>query len=250
MVAIDTLAATLHGEENQSLVLQQYVTMLNMVQGVTPGCATLVTHHVRKQAQGANATPIRTIEEMRAAIRGSNALLGGVRMAIGIWHDGAAKGRTLFRMGVVKGNNDEVMPGEQLLGRAKHGGLEAVDPASLGSDYEARQWLAAAVEQAVATYFPFSHTDPDTGLFARKGDLPPFFKKWGRNELQELAKSMLDDKRLVKQPCARGFRLDVPDGMLANQEALRYELAKRVPNLDWVGWGYDAKTGQVFPPKA
>jgi hypothetical protein len=185
LVAIDTVAATLHGEENAAIVLQQYVTALNRVQLMAPGCATMVTHHIRKQ--GAKDAPIQSSADMRNAIRGSNALLGAMRMVLGIWqvHDWQeklpalgreAKPNSLFKLAVVKGNNPEVLQGEKTLGRdADTGGLEDLTDATKAAALaaartlrlkvkEAKAWVRAAVVWMAAAGHPYQTLTGGKGL--------------------------------------------------------------------------------------
>src|SRR3546814_19647300 len=80
-VIVDTLNATLHGEENSAAVIQEYVRAIAPICGEL-GAAFVVTHHIRKQGK----EPIRDLDDMKEAIRGSTALPAAVRMVLGFWH--------------------------------------------------------------------------------------------------------------------------------------------------------------------
>src|SRR3546814_15400180 len=56
-VIVDTLNATLHGEENSAAVIQEYVRAIAPICGEL-GAAFVVTHHIRKQGK----EPIRSEE--------------------------------------------------------------------------------------------------------------------------------------------------------------------------------------------
>src|SRR3546814_16110809 len=80
-VIVDTLNATLHGEENSAAVIQEYVRAIAPICGEL-GAAFVVTHHIRKQGK----EPIRDLDDMNEASRGSTALQAAVRMVLGFGH--------------------------------------------------------------------------------------------------------------------------------------------------------------------
>src|SRR3546814_11515198 len=63
-VIVDTLNATLHGEENSAAVIQEYVRAIAPICGEL-GAAFVVTHHIRKQGK----EPIRDLDDMRSEER-------------------------------------------------------------------------------------------------------------------------------------------------------------------------------------
>jgi hypothetical protein len=221
-VGVDTLAATLHGEENSALVLQQWVTALNAIQRALPDVATLGTHHVRKQ--GTKDAPILSATDMRNAIRGSNALLGAVRLVMGIWQPHDAKdtltaigerprANALFRLAVVKANNPEAMSGERVLMRTPVGGLgditERVDAVRRSAqakaddeEHERLCWLLAAIGHAAQAGAAFTASGR-RGLFIRRHELPPLLvngtQAWlqsiGPDKLVQRGMALRTDKR-------------------------------------------------------
>lgn len=257
-VAIDTLAATLHGEENASVIVQQYVTALNLVQHkkVAPGCASMVTHHVRKQ--GTKDTAIQTAADMRNAIRGSNALLGAVRMAIGIWQHPSwadtllslgqpVKPNTLFQIAVVKGNNDEVLDGERTLLRTKAGGLADVTAAVRDASGlpEKEAWMEWSVRQAVAQFRPF--TKSQAGEEVRE-KLPEVLQRMGRDAIIRLADSMCLSGLLTKcktTPNGKMAYLDEPGGDLAKADLTGWKAAQGALTLDTQGWFFHRQSCRV-----
>jgi len=245
LVAIDTVASTLHGEENSSLVLQQWVSALNAVQNAMPDVATMATHHIRKQ--GNIAAPIQNAQDMRNAIRGSNALLGAVRMAIGIWQPEGWKetlkalGRDvkpgkIFKVAVVKANNPEAMEEERYLLRADHGGLEDGNEAVLtglrefreakaGTDGALRGWLLAAYERAYTAGCAFAKTDAN-GVFTRRAQLPPELRDCTQAWFTEATDELVGRGLLVR--CGLSQRMCKPD-----QEGGHHKHSNVLPPQNW-----------------
>src|SRR3546814_14501453 len=63
-VIVDTLNATLHGEENSAAVIQEYVRAIAPICGEL-GAAFVVTHHIRKPGK----EPIRDLDAMSSEER-------------------------------------------------------------------------------------------------------------------------------------------------------------------------------------
>lgn len=264
LVCIDTLAATLHGEENVSIVIQQYVTALNLLRERRPAVATVVTHHVRKQSS--KDQPIQSAADMRQAIRGSNALMGAVRMAIGIWAPPDAKDRLarmslpprdggLFHMAVVKANNPEAMEGTRTLVRAGHGGLVDAterEAAANGAEGERRAWVVAVVERAARDGRPYVATGKGGLAGDRREQLPDALRTINEKAIRASIKGLLDAGKLVQCKITKGGAssyLDVPGGPLAKPDPVTgYQLQTGGDVLDWDGWTFDARAGEVFQP--
>lgn len=259
LVAIDTMAATLHGEENSSIVIQQYLTALNLIRGRVPEVATVITHHVRKQ--GAKEAPIMTAADMRQAIRGSNALLGSVRMAMGVWQPGdwqerlkrmgrPAKPGTLFHLAVVKANNPEAMSDTRTLLRATHGGLEdatALDRETSRED-EVLAWLVCAIERAVEAGHPYTKTGNSGLAGLRRGELPPALDGIGLKALAGLVDLLVARGRVVapKVPGAIQGLLDVPGGPMAEPDPLSpYAIRPGAHTPDWSGYQFNRLSGTI-----
>jgi hypothetical protein len=259
LVAVDTLAATLHGEENSSVVVSQYMAALGLLQvernrAKLPPVATVLTHHVRKQ--GARDTPIQNAADMRNAIRGSNALMGSVRMAIGIWQppdwkdklarlERPAKPGTLFTMAVVKANNPEAMTGERVLVRAAAGGLEDVTDRMPKGDPklpETMAWLVATVAWAAAQGFPYKRTGAPSP-YERKHELPSAIHALGRDKLLALVDKALGQGVLVS---ADGW-LDVPGGKVATEgHTTKAKGVGAMKTCPWSEWSYHSLFGRVL----
>lgn len=226
-VIIDTLNSTLHGEENSAMVIGEYVRAVAPICGELKA-AIIVTHHVRK----AGSEPIRSLEDMRDAIRGSTALPNAMRLVIGVWaaHDYERRMRTmgmtpqratLFRAGVVKANMPEALREPKTLIRDKAGLLGDVthlDILSRGPSSEAKAWLVWAVKQAADARAPFAKSGQN-GVHARRHQLPRLFHNMGRdNDILPLVDDLLASGDLIAKPLAEGSKahnyLDVPECLL------------------------------------
>jgi hypothetical protein len=76
LVVIDTLNTTLHGEENNATVINEYVQAAAAVICGELGAALIVTHHVRKPGPTQNLHP-RRHEELGPRIHGADRRLPG-----------------------------------------------------------------------------------------------------------------------------------------------------------------------------
>ena len=261
-VAIDTMAATLHGEDNASIIIQQYVTALNMLRGQgahMERVATLITHHVRKQS--ARDQPVQSAEEMRTAIRGSNALMGAARMALGIWQPPDWKDRlkrmglperknSLFRLAVVKGNNPEAMDGERTLIRAPHGGLmdATARDKPLSASEITRAWFRKTVERGVEVGKPWTIDGQFTGI-AQSGqlaNLPPALRELSEGQRRDVLKEMVKTGGL--QRTTKGGELDLFGGPLAADSAAFVRNVGGALTLHWDGWTFDVASQMVVGP--
>lgn len=175
MVIIDTLNATLHGDENSSVVVQEWFRVVGgSVCRETNGCkpALMVTHHTRKPGKEER---IECAADMRQAVRGSGALLNSVRSAIGIWANHEHK--AAFVAAIIKANNPEVYRGEMAMIRDDAGVLITSADAEESNDRQDMQieelsaWIEYAVEKAAEARDPLLCTM--TSLKARMEILPP-----------------------------------------------------------------------------
>lgn len=237
LVVLDVLSTTLHGDENNSQVVSEYITALAPVCGEL-GAALVVTHHIRKQD---TRYPIKTPEDMLTAVRGSTGLIGGFRAVLGVWHchDYARRMQSmgltperkmLWRMGVLKANNPEMVRGVKFLLRQPSGALEdATEKAARaisGVMAQREAWLLAAVEAAARAGAPYTNEKKDApaGLYARRQELHPLLSEdgFGRSGLPAMVESLVNKRALVVRQvrwlAAGGKRglekpvLDVPDG--------------------------------------
>jgi hypothetical protein len=225
-VIIDTLNATLHGEENSAQVIGEYIRAVAPVCGDL-GAALVVTHHVRKPG----SEPIKTLDDMREAIRGSTALPNAMRLVVGVWaaHDWEKRMSAmalrpvrgaLFRAGVVKANMPEALREPRTLLRDDAGLLQDVtsrDRKSRGADAEAQAWMVWAIKRAADMRAPFARSGQN-GVFSRRHQLPPVFHSMARDaELAPLLDGLLHHGQIILRPIDNGGKghvyLDVPEAI-------------------------------------
>lgn len=239
VVGIDTVAATMHGDENASVIAQEWTAAAGRICGEL-GATMIATHHMRKAdrtRRTAKNAPPRTIEDVREDIRGSNALIGSMRMVIVLYQpddwmqrlkemgEAVTKGR-LWRMGVAKANNPEAMQGERTLIRTKVGTLEdATDRDVVEKDLplpeEELAWLEWIIQKAAEDGFPYTETG-SWGFYLRREEMPtPRLRqeahKATRGEksvkVREAVDLLITRGRIVRT--ASGSMLDVPGGLIA-----------------------------------
>lgn len=253
LVIIDTLNTTLHGEENSATVINEYVQAACADICGKLGAALIITHHIRKP--GAN-TKIYTPEDMKHAIRGSTALIGAFRGALGFWHAPDFKQRMerlneepqtgrLFNFAVIKANNPEMNYGTRTLLRQPSGLLVDVTEKEQAvrnvDDAETiAAWAVKAVEYAAEMFHPFTTTDmardPPKG---RKHQTPFAIRDLTREKIESLIGFLLSEeggKRLVlckPKGASRYSHLDVPGGPMAS-------------NVGDNGGGYAVRDGADF----
>ena len=273
LVVIDTLNTTLHGEENSATVVNEYAKLVAPVCGRL-GAALVVTHHIRKQDP---KFPIKTTDDMAAAVRGSSALPAAFRVVLGLWHCSdfgrlmQALGETprpkfLWRFGVLKANNPQMAPGVSYLLRGPDGPLVDVTArmsAALGDENaQRRAWLLAGVEAAASAGVPYIMAGKDAagGVYGRRAELHPAVRGLGRIKLQELVDGLIDDGQLVVRQVewrdARGRMkpyptLDVRGGRFDKRDPERAEFGTGWDVPDWEGgWSFDPTTGEILPVDA
>lgn len=247
LVVIDTLNTTLHGEENNATVINEYVQAAAAIVCGELGAALVVTHHVRKP--GANVK-IYTPDDMKNSIRGSTAIIGAFRVALGIWHAPDYKERLdrmgrdthpgqLYNFAVVKANNPEMAFGTRAMLRQRSGLLVDITDSEkqmiASTQDETAAWLIKAVEYAAEKGHPFTvkgaMKKPPNG---RKHQLPAMLASLSERKIQDLCERLLakEDGRLVQcNPKGKtGYNyLDVPLGPLAKmmgQDGGAYRIAE------------------------
>lgn len=263
LVVIDTLNTTLHGEENSATTVNEYMRLLHPICGEL-GAALVVTHHVRK---GDSQFPIKTSDDMFAAIRGSSALPAAFRAVLGIWHchDFAKrmeamglkpKQKHLWRMGVLKANNPDMVDGLRYLLRQDSGLLEdatARAVAAATSEQMQRQaWLVLAIRLAAEEGCPYTagSKNDSGGLYKRRHELPPMLRDMGWKALDALRVDAARAGEIVVA-AARGQTvrnlLDVPDGPFAGSERGAEVKKGAMPPVNWAAWEWNEGVGAVVP---
>ena len=260
LVVIDTLNSTLHGDENSAVVINEYVRHASQVCGQL-GAALLMTHHIRKQGE----EPIRTAEDMKAAVRGSSALPAAFRSVIGVWHCSdyirrmEAMGLVpqrgwLWKMAVIKANNPEMNQGELTLLRGKEGLLRDVsnsDSFHAVNSNEREAWLFMAIRLASIAGHPYSveGKNAKSGLYRRRGELPPLLRQTGPGELAIIVDKMLNSGILITASATGTEKkwLDTPTGPYANcdEDGADVNSGAYLDQPKWAEYEYDQELKSV-----
>ncbi len=195
------------------------------------GATVIAAHHMRKPKCGS----ITTVEQARDAIRGTTALVDGVRCSFALWpapveHQNSVCNTlklerthsTIYQGAVVKSNGAADRSVRTYL-RSPTGLLEDISEqinAIKSSDKELKNILIHYIKLSAHEGHPFTHTG-GPGIFKQRHKLPPMFHNVSRHKLERLVQSLLNDNRVVKGMAADSKEdkwLDVPTGPFARGE--------------------------------
>lgn len=227
LVTFDPLASFAHLPLNEDPAAGQFVcTSLSRLATET-GATVLVAHHMRKTQK-----PIETLGDARDSIRGSTALVDGLRLAYAMWPAEEARARK-----VCKSIGVEFMPGKVVLGgivkangaarriistyvRNEHGLLvdkTAMLGAATPSTGDLIGALVVTIEAAASAGSPFTKSGA-SGVFEMRERLPDELKALSKSRLHSLVDDALG-KGVVVRAAAKGEKgakwLDVPGGHFA-----------------------------------
>ncbi|MCW7552990.1 AAA family ATPase [Endozoicomonas gorgoniicola] len=244
LVVFDPLSSFVHADVNADPAVGSYLTGLLANLASETEAAVIVVHHMRKPP---GQKPIESAEQARDAIRGSSALVDGVRMAYALWpaQDQVVQQvcttlnlipepRSFYQGAVVKSNGpaDRTL---RIFKRNQTGLLVDLTRRLSGassSDHELLISLAGAIRLAASRGHPFTHTGAN-GVFVQRHRLPDLFHHLSRHKLESLIQTLISERppRLVKG-VAKGSRdhkwLDSPRGDFALGKGTFAEGADRV----------------------
>lgn len=227
LVTFDPLASFAHLQLNEDPAAGQFVCSSLSRLATETGATVLVAHHMRKTQK-----PIETLGDARDSIRGSTALVDGLRLAYAMWPAEEARARKVCKtVGV------EFMPGKVVLGgvvkangaarrvistyvRNDHG-LLVDKTALLGSATPPTGDLIGAlvvtIEAAANAGAPFTKSGA-SGVFEMRERLPDELRGLSKSRLHGLVDAALS-KGLLVRAAAKGEKtakwLDVPGGYFA-----------------------------------
>lgn len=269
LVCIDTLASSFHGDENSSQSAKEYMAQVARIK-LEIGAAVVISHHVRKKGQMQG--PVKNLEEMREAVRGSSALIGSFRVVLGAWACPDWKKRmsgmkmepkkaSLYHFGVCKANNPEMLDGYLTLARESSGMLidvtakdvlntSIMDDNKIAALFEDQAWLLHAIKVAARDGYPYTSQSKTAanGLFKRANELPPK-AQMGFRRMEQIRDELVKTGKLVLC-AAKGSKsrvyLDAPDGKMAT-DSVGMELASGAyePPV-WADYAYDYQSKQVL----
>lgn len=254
LVVWDTFSTMLHGSEIDSTVVNQMMRQANLVTGEL-GAASLFLHHVRKS--GAGDPAIQNAIEMKAAVRGSSAIMGAMRLVIGMWraHDWPRRAKALgqpphpdsvWKVAVVKTNLDDTMGGERTIIRQDYRlkDVTDLDPYASGNMQLRLAWLELAIVEAARDGYPFTAggKNDTNGLYQRRHQLPEELSRIGRERLVSLAMTLVEQKKLVLAAAKGGQSakwFDQPKGKYATNDMGEEVLKGAWKGREWSKWVFD-----------
>jgi len=231
LVVFDPLASFIHADVTSDPAAGSFATGLLASLATETGAAVIVAHHMRKP-QGNR--PIASVEQARDAVRGTSAIVDGVRMVYALWpapeeHQGFVfkaleepfARNAVFQGAVVKANGPADRTIRTFL-RAPTGLLVDVTPRLRESrlpEQDLIDTLVAAIARAAENGHPFTHTG-GSGVYQQRHRLPSAFHEMGRKRLQDMIQDLLNRRppALIKG-MASGSKedkwLDIPTGPFA-----------------------------------
>ena len=229
LVVFDPLSSFIHADINADPAAGSFATGLLAGLATETGAAVIVAHHMRKP-QGNK--PITTVEQARDAVRGTSALVDGVRLVYALWPASEDRQREAFKtleekrvrnavfQGAVVKANGTVDRTIRTYLRAPTGLLiditERLDERRAAA-VELSEALVASIAKAAENGHPFTHYG-GTGVYMQRHRLPPVFHDIGKNRFQHMVQELLNENALVKGVASRSQEpkwLDVPDGPFA-----------------------------------
>ncbi|MFP3032543.1 MAG: AAA family ATPase [Wolbachia sp.] len=231
LIIFDPLVSFVHADINSDPELGWYSTGLLASLATETGATVIAAHHMRKPKCGS----ITTVEQARDAIRGTTALVDGVRCSFALWpalveHQNSVCNtlkleRThskIYQGAVVKSNGAADRSVRTYL-RSSTGLLEDISEqinAIKSSDEELKNILIHYIKLSAHEGHPFTHTG-GPGVFKQRHKLPPMFHNASRHKLERLVQSLLNENKIVKGMAADSKEdkwLDVPTGPFARGE--------------------------------
>jgi hypothetical protein len=229
LVNFDPLAAFVSADINADPQAAQYVMGLIASLAEETGACILVAHHLAKE----RSVKEWSADHARMAIRGTSAIVDGVRVALAIWPAGNTKAagicRTLeieyrrsmvFEGAVVKANVGPADEKTRTLVRGPNGLLEAKDTdieATRGDHDMVLYQLEQAIKRAAVGGRPFTKTG-QAGVYHRREELPERVSEYGgRNKIEQMVQDLLAQERVVgcSYKSSPAKWLDVPGGPFA-----------------------------------
>lgn len=210
LIVFDPLASFIHADLNADPAVGDYLMCLLSDLACSTGASIITAHHMRKPK---GEKPISTIEQARDAIRGTSALVNGVRCSFAFWPvedtakpmifkliGEAPRQNSLFYGAVVKANGLADRTVRTYLRNEETGLLEDITEhleVKGISDKDLKIHLVSAIERSAITGHPFTHTG-NTGVYKQRHRLPEIFHSIGRDRIERIVQELLQAKILVK----------------------------------------------------
>ncbi|MDX5496906.1 MAG: AAA family ATPase [Wolbachia endosymbiont of Nomada fabriciana] len=230
LIIFDPLASFIHADLNADPAVGDYLMCLLSDLACSTGASIITAHHMRKLK---GEKPISTVEQARDAIRGTSALVNGVRCSFAFWPvedmtkpmifrsiGKIPRQNALFYGAVVKANGLADRTIRTYLRNEETGLLEDITEqlkAQNISDKDLKIYLTDSIARAASSGHPFTHTG-SAGIHKQRHRLPEVFHSMGRDRLERIVQELLQAKQIVKG-MANGSKedkwLDVKTGPFA-----------------------------------
>lgn len=231
LINIDPLASFVGCDVNADPQAGAFVQGLLASLAEETGACVLVAHHMSKPTGRGG---INGAGDARNAVRGTTALVDGVRLAMAVWQasketcDKVNKGvqpksrRDIFEFAVVKANAPCDMETHVLV-RGKDGLLRCVDEDMQKKTLdrtELETLLIESIRDNAEAGRPFSKRGQN-GIYARREDLHEKLRGVGRNKIEDIVQELLENEKIVAATYKSSIAkfLDVPDGPFAEGTA-------------------------------
>lgn len=232
MVVLDPLQAFVLAPINEDPAAGQFACSMFATLAAETQANVMVAHHVRKSASERGQKQSMDLQGARELIRGTTALVDGLRWAYAFWPEAVAPARAACqRLGVEYQPNRVIMGGivkangpvrRRISTYVRNDVGLLVDQTMMLSEapsdrQEQMTALAQAVEAAAKAGAPFTRHG-QTGLDEQRHRLPPILQDLGRDRLRKVAEDALK-RGLIVGCIAKGSTtakwLDVPEGPIA-----------------------------------
>ena len=230
LVVFDPLASFVMADTNKDPVAASFMAGLFAYLATETGAAVIITHHMNK---GNADKPIVSHDQAREAIRGTTALVDGVRMAYALWQTEKNNAQRVckkldiqwehgcvFSGAVVKTNGPADKSIKTYIRNPENGLLEVVDEALRAmepSKKEVLNLMVIEIAKAAQNGRPFTKAG-SAGLWERREELSPELRGLGRDKTRAYIQDLLDDGEIGKH-IAKGSTvpkwLDVKNGPFA-----------------------------------
>ncbi|WP_264686935.1 AAA family ATPase [Wolbachia endosymbiont (group B) of Rhopobota naevana] len=210
LIIFDPLASFIHADLNADPAVGDYLMCLLSDLACSTGASIITAHHMRKLK---GEKPISTVEQARDAIRGTSALVNGVRCSFAFWPvedmtkpmifrsiGKIPRQNALFYGAVVKANGLADRTIRTYLRNEETGLLEDITEqlkAQNISDKDLKIYLIDSIARAAISGHPFTHTG-SAGIHKQRHRLPEVFHSMGRDRLERIVQELLQAKQIVK----------------------------------------------------
>lgn len=241
LTVVDPVAPFVHADINADPQTAAYCMGLFASLATETGSTVLLAAHMSK---GDAKKPVTTVEEARALVRGTTALVDGLRFVYALWAADKARADGVFRTFGMKPQRNRLFQGAMVKSngpaddsirtylRDEQSGLlvditgqiaERTPPPD-----DLMDALVEDIAKAARELHPFTKTGR-TGLAKeRKHELRPALRALGDKRLVAMVDELLDRRRVVYcDPVRRAGALDVPGGVYATGREAQVDRAAR-----------------------